>query len=206
MRLMAGLDVPTERRAVWFDGKDVTGVAGAASARSRWSTSSSSTIPNLTVCENIASPLARRQLRRRREIDRRVRRNAALPKLTPHAATDAARALWRPAAAHGAGARAIVKDAGARAARRAARQSRLQAARGAARGAAAHLLRHRRDLRLRNDPEPVEAASCSAARPRRWRRAGATRPGPTVAVYRRAEQPRDGARIFSDPPINTLPV
>ena len=56
MRLMAGLDVPTAGSGL-VRRRRRDRCAGAASARSRWSTSSSSTTPNLTVYENIASPL-----------------------------------------------------------------------------------------------------------------------------------------------------
>ena len=74
MRLMAGLDRPTEGR-VLVDGLDVTGMA-CASAASPWSTSSSSTIRRSPAFENIASPL-RLAGRPPADIDRRVRDDRA---------------------------------------------------------------------------------------------------------------------------------
>ena len=70
MRLMAGLERPTQGR-VWFDGKDVTGVAvqkrNVAMVYQQFIN-----YPSLSVYENIASPL-RVARASRGEIDRRVR-------------------------------------------------------------------------------------------------------------------------------------
>ena len=80
MRLMAGLDAPTAGK-VFFDGKDVTGVPvrrrSVAMVYQQFIN-----YPNLTVYENIASPL-RVGGTPEGETDRRVRDTAALLKLTP---------------------------------------------------------------------------------------------------------------------------
>ena len=78
MRLMAGLDQPTEGR-VFFDGRDVTGVPvqqrSVAMVYQQFIN-----YPNLTVYENIASPL-RVAGATRDVIEKRVREAAALMKL-----------------------------------------------------------------------------------------------------------------------------
>ena len=80
MRLMAGLDRPTEGRVV-FEGKDVTGVPvkqrSVAMVYQQFIN-----YPNLTVYENIASPLRVAGVEAA-ELDRRVREAAALMKLEP---------------------------------------------------------------------------------------------------------------------------
>lgn len=79
MRLMAGLDVPTEG-SVWFDGVDVTGVPvqrrNVAMVYQQFIN-----YPAMTVYENIASPL-RVAGAPRDTIDREVRRAAELLRLT----------------------------------------------------------------------------------------------------------------------------
>ncbi|HWA46639.1 MAG TPA: ABC transporter ATP-binding protein [Dongiaceae bacterium] len=80
MRLLAGLDAPTEGR-VLVNGKDVTG----AHVRSRSVAmvyQQFINYPTLTVFENIASPLRVRR-RRRAEIEARVHEAARLLKLEP---------------------------------------------------------------------------------------------------------------------------
>nr|WP_211112603.1 ABC transporter ATP-binding protein [Azospirillum sp. SYSU D00513] len=81
MRLMAGLDQPTSGR-VLVDGKDVTGLhvrnRSVAMVYQQFIN-----YPSLTVYENIASPL-RVARRSRAEIDRAVREAAALLKLAPY--------------------------------------------------------------------------------------------------------------------------
>lgn len=81
MRLMAGLDVPTSG-SVWFDGKDVTGVAvqkrNVAMVYQQFIN-----YPAMTVYDNIASPLRVAGVDRK-EIDRQVRSAADLLKLTPY--------------------------------------------------------------------------------------------------------------------------
>jgi glycerol transport system ATP-binding protein len=81
MRLLAGLDVPTKGR-VLVSGRDVTGTH----VRSRSVAmvyQQFINYPNLTVFENIASPL-RVQRRRNKEIEGRVRDAAKLLKLEPY--------------------------------------------------------------------------------------------------------------------------
>ena len=80
MRLMAGLDQPTEG-SVFFDGKDVTGVPVRERAVAMVYQQFIN-YPNLSVYENIASPL-RVARAKKAELDRRVREAAALMKLTP---------------------------------------------------------------------------------------------------------------------------
>ena len=81
MRLMAGLDRPSEGRLL-ADGRDVTG-STCASAASPWSTSSSSTTRPSRVYENIASPLRVARLPRGRDRARGCARPRALLQLTP---------------------------------------------------------------------------------------------------------------------------
>jgi glycerol transport system ATP-binding protein len=80
MRLMAGLDAPTEGSVV-IDGKEVTGVPvrrrSVAMVYQQFIN-----YPNLTVYENIASPLRVAGVAKA-EIDKRVRETANLVKLTP---------------------------------------------------------------------------------------------------------------------------
>ncbi|MEX2409166.1 MAG: ABC transporter ATP-binding protein, partial [Rhodovibrionaceae bacterium] len=80
MQLMAGLEKPTSGE-VWFDGRNVTGV----SVRKRNVSMVHQQFinyPNLSVYENIASPLRVARFSRE-EIDRRVQRLAEMLKLGP---------------------------------------------------------------------------------------------------------------------------
>ncbi|MEX0954917.1 MAG: ABC transporter ATP-binding protein [Rhizobiaceae bacterium] len=81
MRLMAGLDRPTSGE-IWFDGKDVTGVAvqkrNVAMVYQQFIN-----YPAMTVYENIASPL-RVARAPAQQIETEVRRAAELLKLTPY--------------------------------------------------------------------------------------------------------------------------
>ncbi len=80
MRLMAGLDRPTEGQVI-FDGKDVTGVpVGKRSIAMVYQQFIN--YPNLSVYENIASPLRVARVEAS-EIDRRVREAARVMKLDP---------------------------------------------------------------------------------------------------------------------------
>lgn len=80
MRLMAGLESPSSGE-VWFDGENVTGVP--VQKRSvAMVYQAFVNYPNMSVYENIASPL-RVARRPRPEIDERVRKIAALLKLEP---------------------------------------------------------------------------------------------------------------------------
>ncbi|WP_136246506.1 ABC transporter ATP-binding protein [Halomonas borealis] len=80
MRLMAGLDAPTRGR-VWMNGEDVTG----RSVRKRNVSmvyQQFINYPNLSVYDNIASPLRLARVKRR-EIDRRVREIAEMLHIAP---------------------------------------------------------------------------------------------------------------------------
>ena len=81
MRLMAGLDRPT-RGSIWFDGRDVTGVA-VQSRNVAMVYQQFINYPAMTVYDNIASPL-RVAGKNRGEIDQAVNRAAELLRLTPY--------------------------------------------------------------------------------------------------------------------------
>jgi glycerol transport system ATP-binding protein len=199
MRLMAGLDQPTAGK-VLFDGKDVTGVPvrrrSVAMVYQQFIN-----YPNLTVYENIASPLRVARIRRA-DVERRVQETAALMKLTP--------LLHR---------KPLELSGG--------QQQRTALARAIVKGADLVLLDEplaNLDYKLREElreelprifsasgaifvyatTEPIEAlllggstATLSEGR--------ITQFGPTLEVYRRPNS-LETARIFSDPPINTLEV
>ena len=199
MRLMAGLDAPAQGK-ILFDGKDVTGVPvrqrSVAMVYQQFIN-----YPNLTVYENIASPL-RVAARPKAELDRRVRETAALLKLEP--------LLQR---------RPLELSGG--------QQQRTALARAIVKGADLVLLDEplaNLDYKLREElreelprifsakgaifvyatTEPIEAlllggSTATLARGR------VTQFGPTLEVYRRPNS-LETAQIFSDPPINTLPV
>jgi glycerol transport system ATP-binding protein len=199
LRLMAGLDQPTTGR-VFFDGKDVTGVPvqrrSVAMVYQQFIN-----YPNLTVYENIASPLRVAGVARP-EVERRVHEAAALMKLE--------QLLGR---------KPLELSGG--------QQQRTALARAIVKGADLVLLDEplvNLDYKLREElreelprifsasgaifvyatTEPIEAlllggstATLSEGR--------ITQFGPTLEVYR---QPNSltTARIFSDPPINTIRV
>ncbi|MCO6187699.1 ABC transporter ATP-binding protein [Rhizobium sp. L1K21] len=81
MRLMAGLDKPTEG-SIWFDGVDVTGVK-VQSRNVAMVYQQFINYPAMTVYENIASPM-RLAGKSASEIDRAVKKTADLLKLTPY--------------------------------------------------------------------------------------------------------------------------
>ena len=192
MRLMAGLDAPTSG-TVCFDGKDVTGVPVQQRAVAMVYQQFIN-YPTMTVYENIASPLRVAGAERRRDRHARCSEAAALLKLTPLLRAHAAQPFRRPAAAHRAGPR---HRQGRRpgAARRAARQSRLQAARGTARGAAAHLCREPARSSSMRRPSRTRRC-CSAAIPRRCRRAASRSSGRPIEVFRQAERSGHGADLL----------
>jgi glycerol transport system ATP-binding protein len=199
MRLMAGLDQPTSGKVFW-DGVDVTGVPvrkrSVAMVYQQFIN-----YPTLSVYENIASPM-RVAGRPKEEIDRRVREVAELLKLTP---------LLQ---------RVPLELSGGQ-------QQRTALARALAKRAGLLLLDEplaNLDYKLREElrqelprifsatggilvyatTEPLEAlllggstATLSEGR--------VTQFGRTIEVYRRPNSLAT-ARIFSDPPINTLSV
>ena len=189
LRMMAGLDAPTEGQVLVND-RDVTGTPvrrrSVAMVYQQFIN-----YPNLTVYENIASPLRVARGIARDEIDRRVRETAALMRLDASARSLSARAFRRPAAAHGARTRDRETRRSA-AARRAARQSRLQAARGIARRIAQVVRGDRCDHRLcdsgalgcvapRRQHGDASARDASRSSARRSRSIA----GPTIARRRR---------------------
>jgi glycerol transport system ATP-binding protein len=197
MRLMAGLDKPTEG-SVLFDGKDVTGVPvqqrSVAMVYQQFIN-----YPNLTVYENIASPLRVAGMAKD-VIEKRVREAAALMKLEPLLAR-------KPLELSGG------------------QQQRTALARAIVKQASLVLLDEplaNLDYKLREElreelprifsatgaifvyatTEPLEAlllggstATLSEGR--------VTQFGRTLDVYRKPET-LETARIFSDPPINVL--
>ena len=199
MRLMAGLDAPTQGRILW-DGKDVTGVRvqdrGVAMVYQQFIN-----YPGLTVYENIASPL-RILGRDRAEIDRAVRETAEMLRLTPMLAR-------RPLELSGG------------------QQQRCALARALVKGAGLVLLDEplaNLDYKLREElrveiprifeasgaifvyatTEPEEALLLGGNTATLWE-GRITQFGPTPQVYR---QPADmvTARVFSDPPMNFVPA
>jgi glycerol transport system ATP-binding protein len=199
MRLMAGLDQPTEGRVLW-EGRDVTGVP-VQKRKVAMVYQQFINYPTLTVYENIASPL-RLQRRPADEIDRRVRETAELMKLAPMLDR-------RPLELSGgqqqrcALARALVKDAGlvlldeplANLDYKLREELRVEIPR---------IFRESGAIFVYATTEPEEAlllggntAALSEGRVAQF--------GPTAEVYRR---PVDAttARVFSDPPMNFLPI
>lgn len=199
MRMMAGLDVPSEGKVV-IDGKDVTGVPvrqrSVAMVYQHFIN-----YPNLTVYENIASPL-RVAGRAKAELDKRVRETAALLKLTP--------LLER---------KPLELSGG--------QQQRTALARAIVKGADLVLLDEplaNLDYKLREElreelprifsatgaifvyatTEPIEALLLGGSTAT-LSRGRVTQFGPTLEVYRKPNS-LETAQIFSDPPINTLKV
>jgi glycerol transport system ATP-binding protein len=199
MRLMAGLDAPTEGRVIW-DGEDVTGrrvqdrdVAMVYQQFINY--------PSMSVYDNIASPL-RLTGKPRDAIDRAVRETADLMKLTPM--------LDR---------KPLELSGG--------QQQRCALARALVKGAGLVLLDEplaNLDYKLREElrteipkifeasgaifvyatTEPEEALLLGGNTATLWE-GRVTQFGPTPEVYRR---PADAttARVFSDPPMNFLPI
>ncbi|MEO0822190.1 MAG: ABC transporter ATP-binding protein [Pseudomonadota bacterium] len=195
MRLMAGLDAPSEGRLLW-DGADVTGTRvqdrGVAMVYQQFIN-----YPSMTVFENIASPLRLKGLSRG-EIQTRVAKVAELMKLTPMLKR-------RPLELSGgqqqrcALARALVKDAGlvlldeplANLDYKLREELREEIpAIFAASGA----------IFVYATTEPHEALLLGGRTACLWE-GRVTQFGPTAEVYR---APADAvtARVFSDPPMN----
>ena len=199
MRLMAGLDAPGTGRLLW-QGRDVTGMRvqdrAVAMVYQQFIN-----YPSMSVYDNIASPL-RLQGRSKAEIDAGVRATAEMMKLTPM--------LDR---------KPLELSGG--------QQQRCALARALVKGAGLVLLdeplanldyKLREELRLEiprifeesgaifvyATTEPEEALLLGGNTATLWE-GRITQFGPTAEVYR---QPRDAitARVFSDPPMNFLPV
>ncbi|MEO1775694.1 MAG: ABC transporter ATP-binding protein [Pseudomonadota bacterium] len=199
MRLMAGLDQPDAGRLYW-EGQDVTGVRvqdrGVAMVYQQFIN-----YPSMSVYENIASPL-RLQGRPRAEVDAAVRKTAEMMKLTPML-----------------GRKPLELSGG--------QQQRCALARALVKGAGLVLLDEplaNLDYKLREElrveipkifeesgaifvyatTEPEEALLLGGNTATLWQ-GRITQFGPTPDVYRR---PVDAttARVFSDPPMNFLPI
>ncbi|MBK4214299.1 ABC transporter ATP-binding protein [Paracoccus caeni] len=199
MRLMAGLDVPTAGRIIW-DGKDVTGMR-VQDRKVAMVYQQFINYPSISVYDNIASPL-RLQRKSKAEIDSAVRATAEMMKLTP--------LLQR---------KPLELSGG--------QQQRCALARALVKGAGLVLLDEplaNLDYKLREElrteipkifeasgaifvyatTEPEEALLLGGNTATLWE-GRVTQFGPTPLVYR---QPKDAttARVFSDPPMNFLPV
>jgi len=199
LELMAGLTPPSAGE-IWFDGKNVTGVP-VQKRNVSMVYQQFINYPNLTVYENIASPLRVAGLARA-GIDNRVRRIAELLRLTPLLAR-------RPAELSGgqqqrtALARALVKDADLVLLDEPLANLDFKL-REELRDELPKLFADRRCTVVFATSDPVEAlllgghtATIHAGR--------ITQFGPTPEVYR---QPADllTAQIFSHPPINIAPI
>jgi glycerol transport system ATP-binding protein len=199
MRLMAGLDQPTSGRLL-LDGKDITGVPvrkrSVAMVYQQFVN-----YPNLTVFENIASPLRVARLPKA-EIESRVRHAANLLRLEP--------LLQRMPGQLSGG-----------------QQQRTAIARALVKRADLVLLdeplanldyKLREELREQLPPifaesnailvyattEPTEALLLGGQTATVWQ-GGITQHGPTSDVYRRPANIA-AARVFSDPPLNELAI
>jgi glycerol transport system ATP-binding protein len=195
MRLMAGLDAPSQGRILW-DGRDVTGMRVQDRAIAMVYQQFIN-YPGLTVYENIASPL-RLMRRPASEIDTRVREVAEMLRLTPML-----------------GRKPLELSGG--------QQQRCALARALVKGAGLVLLDEplaNLDYKLREElrveiprifeasgaifvyatTEPEEALLLGGQTATLWE-GRVTQFGPTPQVYR---QPADmtTARVFSDPPMN----
>ncbi|WP_422074761.1 ABC transporter ATP-binding protein [Tranquillimonas rosea] len=197
MRLMAGLDVPTEGRVLWR-GEDVTGMR-VQDRKVAMVYQQFINYPSMTVYENIASPL-RLMGQSRDEIDAAVRKTADLMKLTPMLAR-------RPLELSGgqqqrcALGRALVKDAGlvlldeplANLDYKLREELRAEIPR---------IFEEAGSIFVYATTEPEEALLLGGNTATLWE-GRVTQFGPTPAVYRK---PADAttARVFSDPPMNFL--
>jgi glycerol transport system ATP-binding protein len=199
MRLMAGLDTPKTGRILW-NGKDVTGVRvqdrGVAMVYQQFIN-----YPSMTVRENIASPM--KLLRKSAaEIDAAVNEAAALMKLTEFLDR-------KPLELSGgqqqrcALARALVKNAGlvlldeplANLDYKLREEMRVEIPR---------IFEKSGSIFVYATTEPEEALLLGGKTATLWQ-GRVTQFGPTPDVYRR---PVDAttARVFSDPPMNFLPM
>ncbi len=199
MRLMAGLDVPSTGRILWND-SDVTGMR-VQDRKVAMVYQQFINYPSMTVYDNIASPM-RLMGKSAAEIDAAVRKTADLMKLTPMLDR-------KPLELSGgqqqrcALARALVKDAGlvlldeplANLDYKLREELRAEIPR---------IFEEAGSIFVYATTEPEEALLLGGNTATLWE-GRVTQFGPTPDVYRR---PVDAitARVFSDPPMNFLPV
>lgn len=199
MRLMAGLDRPAGGKMLW-EGRDVTGMR-VQDRKVAMVYQQFVNYPAMTVYENIASPLRLMGVDRA-EIDRRVRETAEMMRLTPMLER-------KPLELSGgqqqrcALARALVKNAGlvlldeplANLDYKLREELRVEIPR---------IFEASGAIFVYATTEPEEALLLGGNTATLWE-GRVTQFGPTPQVYR---QPVDAttARVFSDPPMNFLPV
>ena len=199
MQLMAGLERPSAGR-VWFRGADVTGVPvqkrNAAMVYQQFIN-----YPNFTVYENIASPLRIARVPRA-QLDERVKRVAAMLKLTPvlqRRPTELSGGQQQRTAL----ARALVKDADLVLLDEPLANLDFKL-REELRDELPAFFAGRRATVVLATSDPVEALLLGG-HTATLHQGRITQFGPTADVYRR---PADltTAQVFSNPPINTAPV
>lgn len=200
MRLMAGLDRPTEGRILW-NGADVTGL----SVRNRdvaMVYQQFINYPGMTVYENIASPLRLRGMSKA-EIDRRVRAAAELMKLNERQLARKPLELSGGQQQRCALARALVKDAGLVLLDEPLANLDYKL-REELRAEIPKIFEDSGAIFVYATTEPHEALLLGGNTACMWE-GRITQFGLTPDVYR---QPADAttAQVFSDPPMNFLPV
>ncbi|MGC8203760.1 ABC transporter ATP-binding protein [Aliiroseovarius sp. PTFE2010] len=199
MRLMAGLEQPSDGRVFW-QGEDVTGMR-VQDRQVAMVYQQFINYPSMSVYDNIASPMKLMGVERA-EIDRRVRDTADMLKLTPMLDR-------KPQELSGgqqqrcALARALVKNAGlvlldeplANLDYKLREELRIEIPR---------IFEESGAIFVYATTEPEEALLLGGNTATLWQ-GGVTQFGPTPQVYRR---PVDAttARVFSDPPMNFLPI
>ncbi|EAQ02750.1 ABC sugar (glycerol) transporter, ATPase subunit [Pseudooceanicola batsensis HTCC2597] len=197
MRLMAGLDQPSEGRVFW-EGTDVTGIP-VQERRVAMVYQQFINYPAMTVYDNIASPLRLMKVGKA-ETDRRVRETAELMKLTPMLER-------KPLELSGgqqqrcALARALVKNAGlvlldeplANLDYKLREELRIEIPR---------IFEASGAIFVYATTEPEEALLLGGHTATLWE-GRITQFGPTAQVYRQPAD-RTTARVFSDPPMNFI--
>ena len=200
MRLMAGLDRPTAGRVLW-EGRDVTGLRvqdrGVAMVYQQFIN-----YPSATVWENIASPLRIKGLDRG-EIERKVRWAADIVKLKDEQLARKPLELSGGQQQRCALARALVKDAGLVLLDEPLANLDYKL-REELREEIPKIFEESGAVFVYATTEPMEALLLGGHTACLWE-GRVTQFGPTAAVYR---SPADAttARVFSDPPMNFVPL
>lgn len=199
MQLMAGLERPTSG-AVWFAGKNVNGVRvqkrNVAMVYQQFIN-----YPNLTVFENIASPLRVAGMSKR-DIENRVNATAEILKLTPmlqRAPSELSGGQQQRTAI----ARALVKDSDLILLDEPLANLDYKL-REEMRDELPKLFEGGKRIVVYATTEPTEAL-LFGGRTATLSEGRVTQFGPTSEVYRRPID-LETARVFSDPPINTAPI